>query len=157
MTLKLVRASASRTEMAEIVLPSHANNLGTIFGGVVMQWIDVCAAMSAQRHCRRSVVTAAIDDLVFRTPIRPGDIVLLTAQVNAAFKTSMEVGVEVMSENPASGIKRKCVDAFVTFVAIDTDGKPIQVPPVIPETEEEHRRLQDAIARRAERLQRRPR
>lgn len=156
MTLKLVHASASRTEMTEIVLPSHANNLGTIFGGIVVQWIDVCAAMAAQRHCRRTVVTAAIDDLVFRTPIHPGDIVVLAAQVNAAFRTSMEVGVRVEAENPLTGIRRPCVDAFVTFVAVDDGGRPVQVPPLVPETDEEHQRLRDARVRREERLKRRP-
>src|SRR5262245_14207295 len=93
--------------MTEIVLPSHANNLGTIFGGVVMQWIDVCAAMAATRHCRRTVVTAAVDELEFRTPIHPGDFVILSAQVNAAFRTSMEVGVQVDSEDPRTGVRRR--------------------------------------------------
>ncbi len=156
MTLKLVRSSASRTEMTEIVLPSHANNLGTIFGGVVMQWIDVCAAMAAQRHCRKTVVTAAVDDLVFLTPMHPGDIVILSAQVNAAFRTSMEVGVRVESEDPKTGNRKKCVDAFVTFVAVDDKGHPTEVPPLVPENDEEHRRLQEAKERRADRLRRRP-
>src|SRR5262245_1247886 len=141
--------------MTEIVLPSHANNLGTIFGGVVMQWIDVCAAMAATRHCRRTVVTAAVDELEFRTPIHPGDFVILSAQVNAAFRTSMEVGVQVDSEDPRTGVRRRCVDAFVTFVAGDDNGKPTPVPPVIPATDDDHRRLRDANERRNERLRRR--
>ena len=156
MTIKLVRTSASKTEMSEIVLPSHANNLGTVFGGVVMQWIDACAAMAAQRHCRRTVVTAAVDELQFLMPIHLGDIVILSAQVNAAFKTSMEVGVRVDAEDPKTGHRRKCLDALVTFVALDDDGKPTQVPPVVPETDEDRQRLQEARARRAERLAKRP-
>lgn len=141
----------------EIVLPSDANNLGSVFGGRVMEWIDIAAAISAGRHCRAIVVTASMDDLHFLAPIRSGDVVVLQAQVNFAASTSMEVGVEVFSEELSTGERKRCCQAWLTFVALDARGKPAQVPPVLPETAEERRRFQEAEERRRFRLERRNR
>jgi acyl-CoA hydrolase len=144
--------SVSRTEMTEMILPSDTNNLGTVFGGKLMQWIDLCAAMAAQRHSHLTVVTAAVDELHFLTPIKAGMIVVLQAQVNAVFRSSMEVGVRVESEAPWSGERRKCVKAYLTFVALDETGRTIPLPALEPQTEVEKRRERDAHDRRALRL-----
>jgi acyl-CoA hydrolase len=144
----------SRAVMTEIVLPSDANPLGTIFGGRVMQWLDICAAIAASRHCRRQVVTASMDDLHFHAPIHVGEFAVLEGTVHAAFRTSMEVGVTVHAENPTTGARRLCTSAFLTFVALGGDGRPTEVPPVIPETDEERRLLEASRARRAARLSR---
>ena len=149
------KPSVSRTQMTEMVLPSDTNNLGTVFGGKLMQWIDLCAAMAAQRHSRRTVVTASVDELHFLTPIRSGMIVVLQAQVNAVFRSSIEVGVRVESEVPLTGERRKCVKAYLTFVALDENGRTVSLPPLEPETEEEARRQRDANDRRALRLRHR--
>lgn len=140
------------TEKTEIVLPQHANALGTAFGGTVMSWIDVCAAVSAQRHCGRVAVTASVDALDFVAPLRVGDVVVLRAWVNAAFRTSVEVECTVEREDPATGARVLCADARLTFVNLDRDGKPQPVRPLAPETEEEAAREADARARRAARL-----
>lgn len=145
-------AAASRVEVSHLVMPPDANNVGTAFGGMVMQWTDVAAAMSAMRHARLPVVTASIDQLSFLFPIRLGQIAILTAQVNAVFGTSMEVGVEVVAENPRSGERRKCCDAYLTFVALGEDGKPTRVPPLLVSDEVERGRERDARARREARL-----
>src|SRR5512139_2100759 len=108
-------ASASRVEVTHLVQPGDANVMGTAFGGMVMQWTDVAAAMSAMRHARLPVVTASIDQLSFLAPVRIGQMALLHAQVNAVFATSMEVGVEVLTEDPRTGERRKCCDAHLTF------------------------------------------
>jgi acyl-CoA hydrolase len=145
-------ASQSRTEHTHLVMPGDANNLGSAFGGMIMQWTDVAGAMAAMRHARGPVVTVSIDQLTFLAPIRIGHMALLSAQVNAVFTTSMEVGVEVSSENPMTGERRKCCDAFLTFVALGKDNRPIAVPPLLVETEEERRRERDARVRREARL-----
>ncbi|HEX9398615.1 MAG TPA: acyl-CoA thioesterase [Anaeromyxobacter sp.] len=145
-------ASLSRVEHTHLVMPGEANNLGTAFGGMIMEWTDVAGAMAAMRHARGPVVTVSIDQLTFLAPIRIGDMALLSAQVNAVFSTSMEVGVEVSSENPMTGERRKCCDAFLTFVALGPDRRPIAVPPLLAETEEEKRRERDARVRREARL-----
>ena len=147
-------ASQSYVEMTEIVLPSHANAIGTAFGGQVMAWIDICAGIAAQRHARQVVVTASMDDLHFRAPIRVGEVVLLKAQVNRAFHTSMEVGVRVEAENPLTGERRHCSSAYLTFVALDREGHRIPVPDIIPETENQKRRHEEAAERRRLRLER---
>jgi acyl-CoA hydrolase len=147
----------SYTEMTELVLPQHGNVLGTAFGGTVLAWIDVCGAIAAQRHCRRVSVTAALDEVNFLAPIRVGDVVILAARVNAAFGTSLEVGVEVNVEDRQSGARRKCVDAFMTFVGVDEHGKPARAPVLHAENEEDARRAKEAGERRAERLARRKR
>jgi acyl-CoA hydrolase len=145
-------ASASRVEVTHFVMPTDANGLGTAFGGIVMQWTDLAAAMSAMRHARLPVVTASIDQLTFLAPIRIGQMAILTAHVTAVFGTSMEVEVEVVSEDPRTGERRRCCDAFLTFVALGPDGRPTRVPPLRVETEEERRRERAARVRREARL-----
>ena len=141
----------------EVVLPSDANNLGTVFGGRVMEWIDIAAAVAAGRHCRTTVVTASMDDLHFLAPIKAGMVVILHAQVNYAGRSSVEVGVEVLSEDLRTGERVRCCQAFLTFVAVDAKGRPIGVPALLPETADERRRFKDAEERRRFRLERRDR
>jgi len=148
-------ACNSYSEMTEIVLPSHTNPLGTAFGGQVMAWIDICAGIAAQRHARQIVVTASMDDLHFRAPIYQGEFVVLKAQVNRSFHTSMEVGVRVEAENPLTGERRHCSSAYLTFVALDAQGNRVPIPPLVPETEDEKRRYEEAAKRRSYRLERR--
>lgn len=145
----------SRVEMAEHVLPNDTNPHGTIFGGRVMALIDIAATLAASRHCRKPVVTASMDELVFHHPIKMGHFVLLEAIVNEAFSTSMEIGVNVYSENPLTGERRHTTTALTTFVALDELGKPAPVPPLIPETEEEQARQVEARQRKEERMARR--
>lgn len=149
--------STSRVEMTQLVLPGYANSFGNAFGGRVMQWIDLAAAMAAMRHTRMPVVTAAIDQLAFHAPIRVGQIAILRAQVNAVFGSSMEIEVTVEAEDPRSGDKKLCCDAFVTFVALGPDGKPARAPLLLTETEDDVRRAQEAAARRTERMAKRAR
>lgn len=147
----------SHTEMVEVVLPNDANPLGNILGGKVMHLIDIAAAISAHRHSRSYVVTAAIDHVDFRHAIRIGDLIILKASVNRVFQTSMEVGVKVFSENILTGERRHTSSAYVTFVAIDSDGKPKRIPPVTPDTDEEKRRWEQAGVRRQYRIEHRAR
>ncbi len=142
----------SRVIMTELVLPSHTNALNSIFGGVVMSWIDIAAAISAQRHSRGAVVTASIDRLSFVAPVYKGWVVNLKASVNFVAKTSMEVGVRVDAENPRTGETFHTASAYLTFVAISDDGKPRVVAPLKAETPEEIRRYKAAQKRRDERL-----
>jgi acyl-CoA hydrolase len=144
--------SQSRVEHTHLVMPGDANNLGSAFGGMIMQWTDVAGAMVGMRHARGPVVTVSIDQLTFLAPIRIGHMALLTAQVNAVFSTSMEIGVEVSSEDPMTGERRKCCDAYLTFVALGPDRRPTAVPPLLAETEEEKRREREARVRREARL-----
>ena len=148
-------ARDSYVEMTEIVLPSHANPLGTAFGGQIMAWIDICAGIAAQRHARQIVVTASMDDLHFLAPIHVGEVVVLKAQVNRAFHTSLEVGVSVDAEMPLTGERRHCSSAYLTFVALDAEGNRVPIPDVRPETEAQKRRYKEAEERRCFRLQRR--
>jgi acyl-CoA hydrolase len=143
---------ASRTEMTELVLPQDANLLGNILGGRVMHLIDVAGAIAAHRHCHRQVVTASVDHLDFLNPVRVGDLIILEAQVNRAFHTSVEVGVEVFSEDAVTGARKHTTKAFLTFVALDDAGNPAVVPPLILKTREERRRCREAGERRAARL-----
>lgn len=145
-------ASQSRIEHTHLVMPGEANNLGTAFGGTITAWTDAAAAMAAMRHARGPVVTVSIDQLTFLAPIRIGDMALLSAQVTAVFRTSMEVGVEVTSENPLTGERRKCCDAYLTLVALGPDKRPMEVPPLLAETEDERRREREARVRREARL-----
>lgn len=145
-------ASASRIETTHLVMPPDANGHGTAFGGIVMQWIDVAASMAAMRHARLPVVTASVDQLNFTAPLRVGDMAILVARVNATFSHSMEVEVEVVSEDPRTGARERCCDAFVTFVALGPGGSPARVPPLLCETEEERVRAEEARARREARL-----
>ena len=138
----------SQSEMNEIVLPNDANPLGALLGGRLMHWMDLAAALAAHRHSRNYVVTASIDHLDFLVPVHVGDLVILKSSVNRAFHTSMEVGVKVWVENYIAGTRRHVSSAYLTFVAVDRHGHHIPVPPVIPETEEEKHRYQDAGRRR---------
>jgi len=143
--------------MTELVLPTHANSLGGVFGGQVMAWIDLAAAICAQRHTGRIVITAGIDDLSFERPIKVGQVAQVTARITATFRTSVEVEVQVYGEDARTGEKWPCVSAFVTFVAVDDDLHPTGVPPLALMTDED-RHLADGVAeRRAERLARRRR
>jgi len=142
----------SKVEMTQIVLPSHTNALGTIFGGTVMSWIDIAAAISAGRHARAVVVTASLDALHFIAPVKEGNVVHIQASVNYAGRTSMEVGVKVTSEHPLTGERKHTATAYLTFVALDAKGSPAPVPPLVPETDEEKRRCEFAIKRRESRV-----
>ena len=138
----------SKSEMAEIVLPNDANPLNALLGGRLMHWIDLAGAMAAHRHSRQYVVTASIDHLDFLVPVKVGELVILRSSVNRAFHTSMEVGVKVWVENYRSEENKHVSSAYLTFVAVDAAGHRLAVPPVIPETDEEKRRYEDAGRRR---------
>ena len=142
----------SAVEATHLVLPSDTNVHGTAFGGRIMQWMDIAASISAGRHCGSDVVTAAVDDLHFTLPIRMGDVVVIRACVNYAGKTSMEVGVRVDREDAKTRHREHCLSGYFTFVALDDAGHPAQVPEVAPNSPDEARRFQAAIARRARRL-----
>jgi acyl-CoA hydrolase len=139
--------SESSVEMREMVMPHHTNPQNTVFGGTVMSWIDIAAAMVAARHCARPVVTAHIDDIDFIAPIKVGYHVLIQASLNYVGRTSMIVGVKVTSENPYTGECRTTTKAYLTFVALDDLGRPIEVPELKPETEDETRRFENAKKR----------
>lgn len=138
----------SQSEMIQLVLPNDANPLGALLGGTLMHWIDLAAALAAHRHSRNYVVTASIDHLDFLVPVHVGDLVILHSTVNRAFHTSMEVGVQVLVENYIAGTRSPVSSAYLTFVAVDRHGRHLAVPPVIPETDEEKRRYEDALRRR---------
>jgi acyl-CoA hydrolase len=138
--------------MTEIVLPGDGNALGTAFGGKVMQWIDTAAAIAAIRHTRKVVVTASMDELHFHAPIKVGEIVQIQARVNAVFHHSLEVGVEVFSEDQLSGTRKHTCSALLTFAALDAEGRPTTVPPLLLETQEERDLQAAGEARRAHRL-----
>ena len=151
--LKGKPVSASRSEMTEIVLPAQTNPLGKLLGGQVMHLVDMVAALAAHRHSSSYVVTASVDYIDFRNPINLGEIVTLYSQVNRVFRTSMEVGVEVYSENVMLGEKKHTTTAYVTFVAIDEKTRcPKPVAPLIVRTAEEKRRFEEAAKRREARL-----
>ncbi len=151
-TLVPKRAADSATEMVQVVLPNDANPLGFILGGTVMHLIDIAGAIAAHRHTRSLLVTAAVDGLQFLHPIKVGDLILLKSRVTATFRTSLEVEVEVFSEETLTGRRRLTSRAYLTFVAIDREGRPVPVPPLLLETEEERERARQAAARRAARL-----
>ena len=141
----------SQSEMTQIVLPNDANPLAALLGGTLMHWIDLAAALAAHRHSRNYVVTASIDHLDFQVPVRVGEVVILRSSVNRAFRTSMEVGVQVLVENYIAGTLSQVSSAYLTFVAVDRDGRRLPVPPIVPETDEEKRRYEDALRRRENR------
>lgn len=144
----------SRVEMTQIVMPTHTNGVrGVLFGGVVMQWIDVCAGVSAMRHAGGPVVTASIDRIDFLSPIHVGDIVVLQSQVNFVHKTSMEVGCRVETEDPRTRGRRYTTNAYLTFVAVDDQGRPREVPPLVLASELDVKRHDGAKLRRARRLE----
>lgn len=147
MKATLKTPSETAIEMREMVMPNHTNNHGTVFGGTVMSWIDIAAAMVAARHCGRPVVTAHIDDIDFIAPIKMGYHVLIQASLNYVGKSSMIVGVKVTSENPYTGEVRTTTKAYLTFVALDDLGRPVSVPGLNPETEDEIRRFDNAKKR----------
>jgi len=144
--------AATVVESTHVVLPGEANSLGTVFGGQVCAWLDLACAVAAMRHCRRPVVTVSMDELVFHAPVRVGHFALLRAQVNAVFRTSLEVGAEVYSEHPLTGERRHTTSAFLTFVALGEDGRPLPMPPLVCVTDEERRREREAHERRERRL-----
>ena len=144
----------SYTEMVQVVLPNDANPLGFILGGTVMHLIDIAGAIACHRHTRTLLVTAAVDGLEFLHPIKVGDLIILKARVTCVFTTSLEVRVDVYSEETLTGKRQQTSRAFLTFVAIDRGGARVPVPPLLVETEEERRECEAAHVRRAERLRR---
>jgi len=153
MGMKGKPVSASASEMAEVVLPAQTNVLGKLLGGHVMHMVDIVAAMAASRHSNSYVVTASVDYIDFRNAVNLGEIVMLKSYVNRVFHTSMEIGVEVFSENLLTGERKATTTAYVTFVAIDSETKrPKAVPPLIVRTADERRRWREAAKRREIRL-----
>ena len=143
----------TRCVMTQIVMPMHTNGVaGVMFGGVMMQWIDVCAGVAAMRHASGAVLTASIDRLDFLSPVQVGEVVVLSAQVNFTSRTSMEVGCRVETEDMRSQTRRYVTKAYLTFVAVDEHGKPRAVPGLVLETEDDKRRHEEAIQRRTVRL-----
>lgn len=147
--------SASRVEMTELVLPNDTNQLGNLLGGRLMHWVDIAAALAAARHSNRICVTASLDEMNFLGPVKLGQVVLLQASVNRAFNTSVEVGVRVTVEDIRTGDLRHVNTAYLTFVAIDEFGRAIPTNILVPESEDEKRRFEAALARRELRLERR--
>ena len=154
MDLTPKRAAESATEMVQMVLPNDANPLGFVLGGTVMHLIDIAGAIACHRHTRTLLVTAAVDDLQFLHSIKVGDLIILQSRVTCVFTTSLEVQVDVFSEETLTGTRRMTSTAFLTFVAIDKDGAKIPVAPLLVETEDARRVCDEAHARRAERLKR---
>jgi acyl-CoA hydrolase len=138
----------SQAERSEIIFPADSNALGNLFGGRLMQFIDLVGAVAAQRHSRAITVTASMDQLDFVAPVRVGDMLILKASVNRAFRTSMEVGVKAMVEDVREQKMRHVSSAYLTYVAVDREGRAIPIPCVIPETEHQKRRYEDAARRR---------
>ncbi len=151
--LNAKKPSESETEMVQVVLPNDANPLGYILGGTVMHLIDMAGAIACHRHTRSLLVTAAVDGLQFLNPIKVGDLILLKARVTAVWNTSLEVQVEVFSEETLTGRQRMTSRAFLTFVAIDRDNRRVPIPRLILESEEDKRRAAEANQRRAQRLE----
>ena len=141
------KVSDSKVVMHELILPNDTNILGNVLGGRVMHFIDICAAMSAYKHARSAVVTASIDHLNFLAPAKKGDILILKSSVNYVSNTSMEIGVRVESENTMTGLINHTASAHLTFVALDSNGKPKKVDKIVPETEIEKERFYSAEKR----------
>lgn len=146
------KATDSLTIMTELVLPNDTNVFGNLMGGRLMYWMDIAAALSAQKHCNAAVVTASVDNISFENPIRLGNVVHIQAKVSRAFNTSMEVYMKVWGEDLKKQHKYKSNEAYYTFVALDADNKPIPVPGLEPETEEEKKLFDGALRRRQIRL-----
>ena len=140
--------------MHELILPNDTNNLDTVFGGKVMQYMDLCAAMSAYKFARTAVVTASVDRLDFLAPARVGDMLILKSSVNYSHNTSMEVGVHIDAENVKTGKRRHTASAYLTFVSLDSNGKPQKVDNIIPESDDEKRRYSEGKERHMQRLER---
>lgn len=146
--MKSKKASETLSITTKVVLPNDTNTLGNLFGGQLLAWMDVIASVSAHRHCRRVVVTASVNNVSFQQPINHASIVTLEAKVSRAFSSSMEVFVDVFVEDQVSGKRVKCNEAIFTFVAVDQNGGPIQVPELVPETKEEKERYDGALRRK---------
>ena len=142
----------SEAVMTELMMPNHANIMGNVFGGHILSLVDRAAAVSAIRHARRACVTVSVDKVDFREPIHVGELVTAYARVNFAGRTSMEVGVKIIAENVLSGDRRHTNSCYVTYVALDENGQPTEVPPIVPETPDEKRRYDRASKRRANRV-----
>ena len=138
--------------IAELMMPQHANIMGNVFGGVLLAMVDRVAAVAAIRHARRPAVTVSVDKVDFREPIRVGELVTAMARVNFTGRTSMEVGVKVIAENVLTGERRHTNSCYITYVALNDAGEPVEVPPIVPETPDEKRRYNRAAKRRAERV-----
>lgn len=152
---KSKKVSESQITMTELVLPNHTNQLGKLLGGQLMHWIDICAAVCASKHNNRVCVTASVDRIDFIHSINLGDTVTLFSSINRVFNTSMEVGVKVFSESFKVGKRIHTNTAYLTFVSVDSDGKPVKAIEAIPETSEEKRRYEQALQRRDRRLRER--
>lgn len=146
--MKTKTPSESHTILTEIVLPNDTNTLGNLMGGKLLHWLDVAAAVCAQRHCNRVVVTASVNNVSFNHPIKLGDVVTLEARISRAFSSSMEVVIDVYVEGYGSSKKTKCNNAIYTFVAVDQVGRPIEVPALKPETGEDQERYDAALRRK---------
>jgi acyl-CoA hydrolase len=146
--MKAKTAKESLTIQTQIVMPNDTNTLGNLFGGRLLQWMDVVASIAAHRHCKRVVVTASVNNVAFRNPINHASFVTLEAKVSRAFNTSMEVFIDVWVEDPATSQKVKTNEAIYSFVAVDQNGSPLPVPELIPETEEEKKRFDGALRRK---------
>ena len=146
--MKSKTAKESLTIQTEIILPNDTNTLGNLMGGRLLHWMDMTSAIAAHRHCGRVVVTASVNNVAFNQPIKLGEIVVLHAKVSRAFSSSMEVFIDVWVENNTTGERKKCNEAIYTFVAVDQLGNPINVPSLIPESEEEKSRYDSALRRR---------
>jgi uncharacterized protein (TIGR00369 family) len=144
--------SASRIMIAQLMQPEHANNLGNVHGGWIMKLVDEAGALACMRHAQARVVTVAVDSMIFRQPIRTTDLVTLTAEVSHVGRTSMEVEVHVTAENPVTGECTHTNTAYLVYVAMDENGQPRPVPPLIPENEDQRLRMQEGAARQAYRL-----
>ncbi len=138
----------SLTVQTQVVLPNDTNVMGNLFGGRLLQWMDIVASISAHRHCKRVVVTAAVNNVSFNNPIVHASIVTLEAKVSRAFTSSMEIFIDVWVEDHVSGEKIKCNEAIYTFVAVDQNGSPLPVPELVPETDQEKSRFENALRRR---------
>ncbi len=153
--IKAKKVSDSTITMTELVLPNHTNQLTKLLGGQLMHWIDICAALCAAKHNQSVCVTASVDKIDFHHPVELGNAITLIGSVNRVFNTSMEVGVKVFAESFKEGKKIHTNTAYLTFVSVDTNGKPVPAIQIIPETEDEKRRYEEALQRRENRLKNR--
>lgn len=153
--MKARKVSESQITMTELVLPHHTNQLGNLLGGQLMHWIDICAALCAAKHNHRICVTAAVDRIDFHHPVKLGDAVVLVSSVNRVFNTSLEVGVKVFAQTFKEGITKHTNSAYLTFVSVDSEGKPVRAIEAVPETNEQKRRFNEALTRRENRLKNR--
>jgi acyl-CoA hydrolase len=152
MSIKVKNPKDSHTIMNELVLPNDTNTLNNLMGGRLLHWMDIAAAISAQKHCNRIVVTASVDNVSFKHPIKLGDVITIEAKVTRSFNTSVEVRLDVWAENIPSGSRAKSNEAYYTFVALDKDGKTVPVPQLEPVTPEEKDLFDGALRRRQLRL-----